>query len=106
MNALSSDAPNLNWVVDRFGERFLRTLALDGLCALVEPASAEARRGETQEGPEFHRLIEHLKPLADNPSGVGLDVRYAIPLDSSFDYADILTRAWSFRLIYTKRLGA
>lgn len=38
--------------------------------------------------------------------GVGLDVRYAIPLDSSFDYADILTRAWSFRLIYTKRLGA
>jgi hypothetical protein len=43
---------------------------------------------------------------AGETGGVGLDVRYAIPLDSSFDLADILTRAWSFRLIYTKRLGS
>jgi len=67
-------AVRLRTVRDRIEEKFLRPLALDRLCALVEPASAEARRGTSEEGPEFHRLIEHLKPLADNPSGVGLDV--------------------------------
>jgi len=35
----------------------------------------------------------------------GLDVRYAIPLDRSFDNSDIYTRPWSFRLIYLKGKG-
>ena len=37
-------AVRLLTVRDRIEERFLRPLALDRLCALVEPAAAEARR--------------------------------------------------------------
>jgi hypothetical protein len=49
-------------------------LALDRLCALVDPAAAEARRGEGEQGESYRRLSEQLQPLADNPIGVGLDV--------------------------------
>jgi len=35
----------------------------------------------------------------------GLDVRYAVPLDSSFDLIDASQRPWSFRLMYVKCLG-
>ncbi len=67
-------AVRLRTVRDRIEERFLRPLALDRLCALVEPAAAEARRGEGEQGDAFHRLSDQLHPLADNPIGVGLDV--------------------------------
>jgi hypothetical protein len=67
-------AVRLRTVRDRIEERFLRPLALDRLCALVEPASAEARAGEGEHGNAFRRLSEQLRPLADNPIGVGLDV--------------------------------
>lgn len=67
-------AVRLRTVRDRIEERFLRPLALDRLCALVEPASAEARAGEGEQGNAFRRLTEQLRPLADNPIGVGLDV--------------------------------
>lgn len=67
-------AVRLRTVRDRIEERFLRPLALDRLCALVEPAAAEARRGEGEQGEAFRRLSEQLLPLADNPIGVGLDV--------------------------------
>lgn len=67
-------AVRLRTVRDRIEERFLRPLALDRLCALVEPAAAEARRGEGTDGTAYRRLSEQLQPLADNPIGVGLDV--------------------------------
>jgi hypothetical protein len=63
----------LSTVADRLEERFVKPLWLDRLCALVGPSVAEAR----QEGgghPTFHRLREELKPLAQTPTGVGLDV--------------------------------
>lgn len=66
-------AVRLRTIRDRIEERFLRPLALDRLCALVEPASEEARQGITN-GPTFSRLTELLTPLAANPTGVGLDV--------------------------------
>jgi hypothetical protein len=67
-------AVRLRTIRDRIEEKFLRPLALDRLCALVEPATAEARAGQREEGTAFRRLSEHLQPLADNPIGVGLDV--------------------------------
>jgi hypothetical protein len=67
-------AVRLRTIRDRIEERFLRPLALDRLCALVDPAAAEARRGEGEQGDSYRRLSEQLRPLADNPIGVGLDV--------------------------------
>jgi hypothetical protein len=67
-------AVRLRTVRDRIEERFLRPLALDRLCALVEPAAAEARQGDGAVGTVYRRLSEQLQPLADNPIGVGLDV--------------------------------
>jgi hypothetical protein len=62
----------LRTIADRIQERFTKPLALDRLCALIEPAMREARRG----GPtrSFSRLEKELQPLADSPTGVGLDV--------------------------------
>ncbi|HJZ90125.1 MAG TPA: hypothetical protein VKE40_04585, partial [Gemmataceae bacterium] len=67
-------AVRLRTIRDRIEERFLRPLALDRLCALVEPAAVEARRGDGEQGDAYRRLAEQLRPLADNPIGVGLDV--------------------------------
>ena len=33
---------------------------------------------------------------------IGLDIRYAIPLGSSFESADVNQRAWTFRLVFVK----
>jgi hypothetical protein len=66
-------AVRLRTVRDRIEERFLRPLALDRLCALVGPAANEARTGEGA-GDAFRRLADQLRPMADNPIGVGLDV--------------------------------
>ena len=46
-----------------------------------------------------------VRQVGSGGGGLGLDVRYAIPLDSSFEGLDVLTRAWTFRLIYVKGLG-
>jgi hypothetical protein len=62
----------LRTVADRLGERFVKPLALDRLCALIEPAMHEARRPEG--GPTFIRLERELRPLTATPTGVGLDV--------------------------------
>jgi hypothetical protein len=64
---------HLGTVADRLQERFVKPLALDRLCALIEPAMAEARQmGE--ESSAFARLEKELKPLTATPTGVGLDV--------------------------------
>jgi hypothetical protein len=62
----------LGTVADRLGERFVKPLALDRLCALVEPAMAEARRDNGR--PAFARLRKEVEAFTSTPTGVGLDV--------------------------------
>jgi hypothetical protein len=62
----------LRTVADRLGERFVKPLALDRLCAMIEPAVAEARRGDP--GEAFARLEGELEAFAATTTGVGLDV--------------------------------
>ncbi len=62
----------LGTVADRLGERFTRPLALDRLCALVEPAMAEARRDNGRMA--FARLRKEVEAFTATPAGVGLDV--------------------------------
>ena len=59
-------------MADRIGEQFTRPLALDRVCALVEPAMSAA--GPEGTAPEFTALAEAIEPLASTPSGVGIDV--------------------------------
>lgn len=67
-----SHAMRMTTVADRVAERFVKPLALDRLCAHVEPAMEEAREGPG--GPAFVRLETELQALAATPAGVGLDV--------------------------------
>ncbi|MFO0968664.1 MAG: hypothetical protein U0793_24160 [Gemmataceae bacterium] len=57
---------------DRVEERFVQPMALDRLCALIEPAleQASAALGSDEVIP----LEIELRPYADKPTGVGLDV--------------------------------
>ena len=64
----------LSTVSDRLHERFVKPLALDRLCALIEPAMAEARR--PGERPSFARLQQELHAYTATPTGVGLDVPF------------------------------
>ena len=48
--------------------------------------------------PLGFRLLRQVKPGAF----FGVDVKYAIPLERSFDNLDVGMRAWSFRLMYAK----
>jgi hypothetical protein len=61
----------LGTVGDRLAERFVKPLALDRLCALIEPAMREARQ-ESQ--PAFGRLRQEVMAYTATPTGVGLDV--------------------------------
>jgi len=63
----------LSTIRDRLGERFLKPLALDRLCARVEPAMQAARTGQGT-AEELVRLEEELQVHTANPVGVGLDV--------------------------------
>jgi hypothetical protein len=62
----------LSTITDRLQERFVKPLALDRLCALVEPAMKEARTAG--ERPAFVRLRRELAAYTTTPTGVGLDV--------------------------------
>ncbi len=64
----------LGTVSDRLHERFIKPLALDRLCALIEPSMEEARRAG--ERPAFARLQQELATYTATPTGVGLDVPY------------------------------
>jgi len=57
---------------DRLEERFVHPLALDRLCALVEPALAKA--SDFLGNDEVIPLERALQPFAEKPIGVGLDV--------------------------------
>jgi hypothetical protein len=62
----------LGTVSDRINERFVKPLALDRLCALVEPSLREAREGAP--ASSFTRLRAELPAYTSIPTGVGLDV--------------------------------
>lgn len=62
----------LSTVADRIGERFVRPLLIDRICALVEPAMSEART--CQSSAAFAELEGLLDELTAEPTGVGLDV--------------------------------
>ena len=59
-------------VADRLGERFVRPLAVDRLCALVAPAMAELR--EEASGKSFALLEKLVAEFTAEPSGVGFEV--------------------------------
>ena len=59
-------------LADRIGERFIRPLAIDRLCALVHPAVQEMQQGLTPTA--FQALEQEANELAAEPAGVGLDV--------------------------------
>jgi hypothetical protein len=64
-------------VGDRVGERFIRPLAVDRVRALVKPAMDEARNmaaGATERASAFELLEQDAEELAQEPTGVGLDV--------------------------------
>jgi hypothetical protein len=66
----------LGTVSDRLQERFVKPLALDRLCALIEPALREARESAATAGEPgvFARLRQELESFMATPTGVGLDV--------------------------------
>jgi hypothetical protein len=63
---------HLGTVADRLNERFVQPLALDRLCALIEPAMDEARRDGDR--PAFPRVRKEVEAFTATPAGVGLDV--------------------------------
>ena len=63
-------------IADRLEERFVRPMALDGLCALIEPAM-EAAPALLDQDPVVP-LEEALRAEAATPTGVGLDVPHWI----------------------------
>lgn len=62
----------LGTIRGRLEERFVKPLALDRLCALIEPALEEAQLPGEQ--PAFAALERDLQAYTANPAGVGLDV--------------------------------
>jgi hypothetical protein len=64
----------LSTIRDRLNERFVKPLALDRLCALIEPAMRESQQESEQ--PAFARLRRELQAFTATPMGVGLDVPY------------------------------
>ncbi len=61
----------LRTVRDRLEERFVQPLAIDRLCAFVEPAMREA--ADPLPGGAFERLEAQLAELTEKPIGVGLE---------------------------------
>ena len=67
-------AIKLRTVRDRLEERFLQPLRIDQAAARVARAAQAARDGQPEDNPAFTGLLATIQPLADHPSGVGLDV--------------------------------
>src|SRR5262249_48153011 len=63
---------------DRLNERFVKPLALDRLCALIEPAVREVEQAgrELPDGKGFTRLRQGLEADTATPVRVGLDVPF------------------------------
>jgi hypothetical protein len=67
-------ALKLRTVRDRLEERFVQPLRIDQAAARVSRAAVAARDGQGEDNPSFAGLLATIQPLADHPSGVGLDV--------------------------------
>jgi hypothetical protein len=73
-------------IADRLEERFVRPMALDGLCAMIEPAMLQAPELLAVPGGKpaavdpdpLLPLEAALQPFAATPTGVGLDVPHWI----------------------------
>lgn len=59
-------------IADRLGERFVRSMAIDRIRALVGPAMRDARLGRSSKS--FSLLEQETEVLTREPTGVGLDV--------------------------------
>lgn len=59
-------------VADRIKERFVRPLAVDRICSLVEQAMTNMESEDAQTA--FKLLYDEAEALVEEPSGVGLDV--------------------------------
>jgi hypothetical protein len=64
----------LRTVRDRLEERFLQPLQIDRAVARIAHAAAATREGQPEENPAFAALLDAVRPLAESPTGVGLDV--------------------------------
>jgi hypothetical protein len=64
-------AVRLPTIADRLGERFLRPMEVDRICALVEPAMREARCSEGRAA--FEMLERATEAMTRRPTGAGLD---------------------------------
>jgi hypothetical protein len=64
---------HLRTIADRLRERFVASMALDRLYALIEPAMDEALHPEGGQ-PAFVQLAGELQAHGDTPTGVGLDL--------------------------------
>ncbi|OWK39218.1 hypothetical protein FRUB_06300 [Fimbriiglobus ruber] len=67
-------AIKLRTVRDRLEEGFVQPLRIDQAAARVARAATAARDGQPEDNPSFTGLLAAIQPLADHPSGVGLDV--------------------------------
>jgi len=63
----------LTTVADRIGERFVRPLQVDRVCALVRP-SMTAAASASSASPVFDKFEQQVEELTREPTGVGLDV--------------------------------
>ena len=59
-------------IAERLGQRFVRPLAIDRLCALVRPAIEELQGSRSRKS--FKRLEQEVARFTEEPSGVGFDV--------------------------------
>ncbi len=67
-------AVKLRTIRDRLEERFIQPLRMDMAAARVARAATAAADGQPEDNPSFEGLLAAIRPLADHPSGVGLDV--------------------------------
>lgn len=95
-------------IADRLGERFVRPLDVDRLCARVRPAIDELRQGKPTSS--FQQLEKEVAQFTNEPSGVGFDVppwlealedevqQIRSPLGDEEDPSDILAHVAQARL--------
>lgn len=64
----------LRTVRDRLEERFVQPLRVDQASSRVPRAAAARRDGQPEDNPAFQGLLAAIRPLAESPVGVGLDI--------------------------------
>ena len=70
----SEHGMKLRTVRDRLEEHFVQPLRVDQACARVPRAAAARRDGQPEDNTAFQGLLAAIRPLAESPVGVGLDV--------------------------------